>query len=83
VTEMDRDVAHFVAASASRAAQELSSLIPFLKEYGEGEKDDALRHAIASAIYEIGSVRQAAFEQHLDLNAEFEQRLKKYGRLAY
>jgi hypothetical protein len=80
---MDRDVAHFVAASASRAAQELSSLMPFLKEHGEGEKDDAVRHAIASAIYEIGSVRQAAFDQYPELKAEFESRLKKYGRLAY
>lgn len=80
---MDRDVAHFIAAGASRAAQELSSLMPFLKEHGDGEKDEAVRHAIALAIYEIGSVRQAAFDQHPDLKAEFEARLKKYGRLAY
>lgn len=80
---MNREVAHFVAASASRAAQELSNLMPFLREHGEGSKDDAIRHAIASAIYEIGSVRQAAFDQHPDLKAEFEARLKMYGRLAF
>ena len=47
---MDRDVAHFVAAGASRAAQELSNLVPFLNEHGDGEKDDAVRRAIALAI---------------------------------
>jgi hypothetical protein len=80
---MDREVAHFVAASASRAAQELSNLIPFLKEHGEGERDDAMRNAIALAIYEVGSVRQAAFDQYPELKDEFETRLRKYGRLAY
>jgi hypothetical protein len=73
----------FVAAGASRAAHELSSLVPFLNEHGEGAKDDAVRHAIALAIYEIGSVRDIAFEQHPELKAEFEARLKKYGRLAF
>lgn len=57
--------------------------MPFLKEHGEGGKDDAVRHAIALAIYEIGSVRQAAFDHHPELKAEFESRLQKYGRLAY
>jgi ABC-type Zn uptake system ZnuABC Zn-binding protein ZnuA len=80
---MDREVAQIIATTASRVASELTSLMPFLKEHGEGQKDDAVRHAMASAIYEVGSVRDAVFEQYPDLKSEFEARLKKYGRYSY
>lgn len=80
---MNREVAQFVAASASRAAHELSSLMPFLREHGEGAKDDALRHTIASAVYEVGLVRQAAFDEHPDLKVEYDARIKNFGRAAY
>jgi hypothetical protein len=80
---MDREVAQMIATTASRVASELASLVLFLKEHGEGPKDDAARGAIASAIYEVGSVRQAAFDQHPDLKTEFETRVRKYGRSSY
>jgi hypothetical protein len=80
---MDREVAQIVATTASRVASELASLLPFLKEHGEGPGDDGIRQAIASAVYEIGSLREAVFETHPDLRAEFEARLAKYGRSSY
>lgn len=83
VNDMDREVAQIVATTASRVASELASLVPFLKEYGDGLKDDAVRQAIASAVYEVGSVREAVFHEYPDLKAEFEARLNKYGRSSY
>jgi hypothetical protein len=80
---MDREVAQIVATTASRVAAELTGLMPFLREHGEGQKDDAVRDAIASAIYEVGSVRQRAFDQYPDLETEFEARVRKYGRSSY
>jgi hypothetical protein len=80
---MDREVAQILATTASRVAAELASLVPFLKEHAEGQKDDSVAHVIASAIYEVGSIRQAAFDQHPDLKNEFETRVKRYGRPSY
>lgn len=80
---MDREVAQIVATTASRAASELAGLVPFLKEHGEGDKDSAARHAIASAIYEVGLICDVAFAQYPDLKTEFETRVRKYGRPSY
>jgi hypothetical protein len=83
VTKMDREVAQFVVASAARSAHEIASLMPFLREYASGTENDALRHAIASAVYEIGLVQDMAFKEYPDLKAEYEARLKKFGRPVY
>jgi hypothetical protein len=80
---MDREAAQIVATTASRAASELASLMPFLKEHGQGDKDNAARHSIASAIYEVGLICDAAFVQFPDLKSEFETRVRKYGRPSY
>jgi hypothetical protein len=80
---MDREVAQIITTTASRVATELASLMPFLKEHNEGQKDEAVRHAIASAIYEVGLICDAAFEQYPDLKSEFEARVRKYGRPSY
>jgi hypothetical protein len=83
VADMDREVAQIVATTASRVASELASLMLFLKEHGDGPKDDTVRQAIATAVYEVGSMREAAFKNYPDLQAEFEARLNKYGRSSY
>lgn len=80
---MNREVAQFVVASAARSAHELVTLVPFLKEHGDGDAEMTLIHAIASAVYEIGSVREIAFQQYPELKAEYEKRLKTFGRPVY
>jgi len=80
---MDRELAQIVATIASRVASELGELMPLLKAHGDGAADDPVRQAIAAAVYEIGSVRDAAFAQYPDLRAEFERRSAKYGRPSY
>lgn len=80
---MDREVAQIIATTASRVAAELASLVPFLKEHGEGAKDDEVKTAIATAIYEVGSIYMTIFKQYPDLEAEFDARVKKYGRPSY
>jgi hypothetical protein len=82
-TEMDREVAQVIATTASRVAAEIASLMPFLKEHGEGQKDDDVRHTIASAVYEVGLICDATFARYPDLKAEFEARVAKYGRPSY
>jgi hypothetical protein len=80
---MNREVAQIIASTVSRAASELGSLVPFLKAHGDDSTDNAVRQAIASAVYEVGLVRDAVFDQYPDIRAEFEARLVKYGRSSY
>ena len=80
---MDREIAQVLATSASRIATDLSYLMPFLNEYGDGAKDDATRFKIASAIAEVQEIYKAAFTEYPDLRKEFDERVKKYGRPSY
>jgi len=80
---MNRELAQMVAMTASRTRVSFGELISLLKAHGEGEKDDKVRLAIASAIYEIGEIEERVFNQHPDLKEAFEARLQKYGRSFY
>jgi hypothetical protein len=74
---MNKDLAKRVIATASRAAGELADLAPLLKTQGDGERDEPIKLAIGSAIYEIGLLQEAVFKQHPDLKEEYEARLTK------
>jgi len=80
---MDREAAQIVATTASRSAAELGSLVRFLTEHGEGDKDRAAKDAICSAIYEVSSIYDAVFRQYPELRDEFEKRVRTYGRPSY
>jgi hypothetical protein len=80
---MDRELAQIVLTSAFRARVELGYLMPLIKNHGVPSDDDAIRLAIASAVYEIGLIADRVFEQHFDLKEETEARFKKYGRSSY
>ena len=77
---MNRDLALMVLNSATRAAVELANLPSLLKDFGESEKDEPVKLAIGSAIYEIGLVRDRVFDGYPDLKNEYESRLNAYGR---
>lgn len=80
---MDRELAQMVAMTALRAGIELGNLVPLLKEHGEYDKDEAVRMAIGSAVYETGLILARVFEQHPGLEGEIDARRRKYGRSHY
>ena len=80
---MDIELAKMVTNTASRAQTDLADLVPLLKQSGESEKDDAVKLAIGSAIYEINLIADRVFEQHPDLKQQSEARLQNYGRSYY
>ena len=80
---MNEEVAQMVLMTSRRASAALGELVPLLTAYGDVEKDERVKLAIASAIYEIGLIDNAIFDQHSRLKAEFEARLSKYGRSFY
>jgi hypothetical protein len=80
---MDREVAQMVVMSTLRACVELGDLRPLLKTHGDDAKDEAVKHAIASAIFEIGVVADRVFDQYPDLKTAVEDRLNEYGRSYY
>jgi hypothetical protein len=80
---MDREIAQMILMTVARAGNELGNLMPLLKEHGEGAKDDAVRHVIASAVYEIGQIEEQVFKVYPDLREQSEERLNKYGRSYY
>ncbi len=80
---MDREIAQMIVMTAARATTEIGNLMPLLKEHGEVEKDDAVRQAIASAVYEGGQIMEQCFAQYPDLRDQSEVRLNKYGRSYY
>jgi len=80
---MDREIAQMIVGTASRAAMEIGNLMPLLKQHGDGEKDNPVRQAIASAVYEVGLIYDQVFAQHPDLRQEIEARLNKYRRSYY
>jgi hypothetical protein len=77
---MDKDMARILATSGAWATRELGNLVPMLAAYLPEDKE--LREGIATAIYEIQSnVIQPAFIAFPELETEFEERIRKYGRL--
>ena len=58
---MNRELAQMVVMTAIRAGCDLADLPPVLKEHGEYDKDEAIRMAIATAIYETGEVLDRVF----------------------
>jgi len=80
---MDKELAQMVVMTAARARIGLGDLVPIMKEHSDGEKDEQIKHAVASAVYEIGIVIDRIFEQHPDLGQEYEARRSKYRRPYY
>jgi hypothetical protein len=80
-TKMEKHLAKIVLAASYKSGQELSNIVPLLKEFCPPEEYDRLVSAIGSILHELETgIRQNIFEDHPDLAAEIEERVQKYGR---
>ncbi len=78
---MDKDLAKLVAITAFRSSSEISNLIPLLREKCEDSEYQIFVKAIARASGEIGQqLMFRVFVEHPDLEKEFDEMVKKYGR---
>jgi hypothetical protein len=80
---MDRELTQMVLMTASRTMIELGGLPPIVNRHGEPDRDEPIKLAIGSAIYEIGLLMDRVFEMYPDLKQEYEARGNKYGRPYY
>lgn len=79
---MDKELARYVARTAFQSAAELNDLIPFLKEFCGEDDFVTYEKAIASASAGIGiEILKRVFSEFPDLETEFEDKIKKYGKL--
>ena len=78
---MDRELAKIVLCASYRSGQELSNLVPVLKEFCPPEEYEGIVFTIGSVLHELDTeIHQKIFTQHPDLQAEIEQRVQRYGR---
>jgi hypothetical protein len=80
---VDSDLAKFIALTAFRSSADLGNLVPFMKEHCDNDaeyREFALAVAAASAeIHKL--VLQKVFALHPELEVDFEEKLKKFGRI--
>ena len=75
---MDKDLARVLATGGTAAARELERLYSILAEHLP--QNENLRKGVASALAEVGlMVIRPAFDACPELEAEFQERLQKYG----
>jgi hypothetical protein len=75
---MDEDLARLLATGGSAASREIGRLHDLLLRHLPEDKE--LRLGVASALAEIGlKIMKPAFDAHPELEAEFQQRIDKYG----
>jgi hypothetical protein len=77
---MREEVAEMIVNSALRSRIELGDLMPVLKEHGDAAKDEAVKQAIASSIWEIGLIMDRVFDQFPDLRSKIQMRRNIFGR---
>jgi hypothetical protein len=78
---MDKELARHVARVAFKSSTEINDLIPFLKAFSSEEEYMSYVKYIASASASISTdLLQRVFLEHPDLEAEFEEKISKYGR---
>jgi hypothetical protein len=78
---MDERLARIIATAAVRSTRELGDLAPLLKDHASGDLAEALRAAIASAVYEIHeTVLTPVLAEFPTLKGEFEENLGQFGR---
>ena len=76
---MDRDLARILATAGMRASREIADLMPMLAEHYPESTE--LRSGMASAVAEIGlRLLKPAFEAYPELEAEFDERVRRLGR---
>ncbi len=79
---MNRDIAELIAKVAFRSSSDLCELIPLLKSHlSEGEYK-AIRDQITKVGASIGyDIIQPIYNEHPDIEAAFDERIEKFGRL--
>jgi hypothetical protein len=78
---MEKELAKIVLAASYRSCQELSNLVPLLKESCPPEEYERIAFTIGSILHEMeAEIHYKIFEEHPDLRAEIEERIQKYGR---
>jgi hypothetical protein len=81
---MDKDIAQSVAMTAARCSSEIGGLASLVKQHCTDEEYELISVAIGSAVYELREgLMGAVFKLVPELEAEFENRLSKYGRSFY
>lgn len=78
---MDRELAKIVAITAFRSSADINNLIPLLKEHCSADEYRLFGLAIAASSAEISQqILYKIFSMHPDLESEFDNKIKKYGR---
>lgn len=78
---MEKELAKIVLCASYRSGQELSNIIPVLKEFCPPDEYERIVFTIGSVLHELHTeIHQKIFEEHPDLEAEIEERIQKYGR---
>lgn len=78
---MNTDVARMIAVSALRASSELANLIPLITTHCSAAESGSVSSDIAEILLQIGQrLLRPAFEQHPELEREFDERVAVYGR---
>jgi hypothetical protein len=78
---MERELAKIVLSASYRSGQELSNIVPLLKEFCPPEEYARIVFTIGSVLHELEiEIHKKIFEEHPDIHAEIEDRVQKYGR---
>ena len=79
---MEKELAKIALSASYRSGQELSSIVPILKEYCSPEECERIVFTIGSVIHEIeAEIHKKIFAEHPDLEAEIEERRKIWTHL--
>jgi hypothetical protein len=78
---MDRDLAKHVVAVGFHSLSLLESLIPILKKHCSADEYSEYLKAIGTVSAEVSTqIFGKVFQEHPDLEAEVEQKIKRYGQ---
>lgn len=81
---MDRELAQIFVQRVVRGQAEISSMVPLLKEHCDEVIYKKIGMSIARILDQINvELLDEVFAIHPDIEAEFENRNKKYGRSYY
>jgi hypothetical protein len=79
---MDRDLAILVINACYRASKELGEMGILIGELGSDEFGVKIKHQAGRSIGEIGSITEAIFKLHPDLEQYVEGQIDRFGRVS-